>query len=125
MKQFAENAKVAVLELNEKGQLKQNVRNAFKANLMKAFTDFMVENGFDAMAVAGGVAVRFANDEDGNVTVVFDGTVKGFEYDVDFENAEYLKEVSEKVAKAEKANADKAKKIAEQNALKEAKAKKA
>lgn len=125
MKNFAEKTKVAVFEKNEKGEMKQNVRNAFKADVMKAFTEFMVANGFDAMQTADGTAVRFENDEDGAVAVVFNGTVKGFGFDVDFENAEFVKDKAEKAEKAEKAKAEKEKKIAETkaNAVKKEKVK--
>ena len=125
MKQFMENVKVADLAVNENGDLKQNVRNAFKADVMKALKELLADAGVQVSQVKEGLAVEFENDELGSVVVVFDGVVKGREYDVldaveDFEN--HLKEKAEKALKAE---ALKAQKIAEKEFLAKQKAEKA
>lgn len=123
MKNFENKMKTAVLELNEKKELKQNVRNAFKSELMTAFNDFLKANGFDTEMVIGGVAVQFQNDEIGSVCVVFDGTIKSKDYDIVSENESYVQKVSEKIAKEQKAYDEKQLKIAQQLAEKELKAK--
>lgn len=122
MKNFAEKTMKTVFETNEKGEMKQNVRNAFKADVMKAFAEFMAENGMDVLQVDGGVAVKFQNETEGCVTVVFDGTVKGFTFDADFENAEFVAKQAEKAEKAMKAQAEKEKKVAERQAKAKVKA---
>lgn len=121
MKNFAEKVYNGIYETNEKGELKQNVRNAFKSDLMKAFQDFLKANDLDSVIVSDGVAVQFANAELGSITVVFDGTVKGQDYDLVSENQDYLDKMAEKVAKAEKLAREKALKIATQKAEKELK----
>jgi len=123
MKQFAEKTLKTVFETNDKGEMKQNVRNAFKADLMKAFAEFMAETGVRTLQVDGGVALVFENETEGAVTVVFDGTVKGFTFDAEFENEEFMKAKAEKAEKAEKAKAEKEKKMADAKALKEKKEK--
>ena len=125
MKTFAENVKTTVYETNEKGELKQNVRNKFKADLMDAFKDFLKVNGFDAETVSDGVAVSFANETEGAICVVFDGTVKSLSYDLDTEIEAHAQKVSEKIAKEIKAHELKQAKIAESERLKAEKAKKA
>ena len=124
MKQFMENVKVADLEVNEKGDLKQNVRNAFKADVMQALKDLLADAGVQVSQVKEGLAVEFENDELGSLVVVFDGVVKGKDFDVldaveDFEN--HLKEKAEKALKAE---ALKAQKLAEKEFLAKQKAEK-
>lgn len=128
MKNFAEKVYNTVYDTNEKGELKQNVRNAFKADLMSAFKDFLKANGLDAETVSDGVAVSFANENEGAICVVFDGTVKSLSYDLDSEMkafAEKQAEKAEKALKAEKAKAEKialAEKARAEKALKEKKA---
>lgn len=112
MKNFAETVYTTVYETNEKGELKQNVRNQFKADLMSAFKDFLKEQGFDAETVSDGVAVSFANETEGSICVVFDGTVKSLSYDLDSEMKAHAEKVAEKAEKAEKAAKAKAEKIA-------------
>lgn len=124
MKQFMENVKVADFGVNENGDLKQNVRNAFKADVMQALKDLLAEAGVQVSQVKEGLAVEFENDELGSVVVVFDGVVKGKDFDVldaveDFEN--HLKEKAEKALKAE---ALKAQKLAEKEFLAKQKAEK-
>lgn len=116
MKQFAEQVKTMVFELNEHNEMKQNVRNGFKALVLKAFADMTVENAEDTVEVLmvdGGFAVKFQNGEEGAVTVVVDVTVKPFTFDADFENAEFVNKQAEKAEKALKAQAEKEKKMAE------------
>lgn len=112
MKNFAEKVHNTVYETNEKGELKQNVRNAFKADLMTAFKDFLKEQGLDVATVHDGVAVRFSNETEGSLTVVFDGTVKSLSYEMDTQAEIYEMERAEKVEKAEKKAKEKAEKLA-------------
>ena len=118
MKQFAEKVLNANYELNEKGQMKQNVRNGLKADVLQAMFEMFQEAGLDAYRVNDGVAINFENVELGSVAVVFDGVVKGLEYDA-MDEAEFyenaLKEKAEKVLKAEQA---KQARIAEKELLK-------
>lgn len=118
MKNFAEKVVATVYETNEKGQLKQNVRNAFKAEAMKALADLFAENDLMVYITEEGLAVEFANDELGALTVVFDGTVKGLDYDAVTAGTEYAEKLAEKAEKAKAAEALKAQKIAEKEALK-------
>lgn len=112
MKNFEKQVKSEVLALNEKGELKQNVRNKFKADLMKAFKEFLVENEFQAEMVSDGVAVEFSNDELGSVVVVFDGVVKSLAFDLVSEAEAFKEKVSEKELKAKALAEAKAKKVA-------------
>ena len=121
MKDFAK----VKFELNEKGQLKQNVRNGFKAEVMAEVMKMFQDAGMEVYAVADGMAVNFANDELGALAVVFDGVVKGLEYDAEYEAEAYNAVLAEKAEKAVKAEAEKARKIAEKEALKALKEKKA
>lgn len=118
MKNFELEIKNKVLATNEKGELKQNVRNEFKHDLTFAFKDFLKQNGFDVRMVSDGVAIQFENDELGSVCVVFDGTVKPRQYDIETEHQVWLDACAEKVIKAEKLKAEKEAKIAQQNANK-------
>lgn len=114
--------------------IKQNERNALKAELMSAFAAHLNElfDGSDVVecgAVADGIAVNIQNESIGSLVVVFNATIKNLDYDFDFEKEEYEKECEEKREKAEKSKlekAEKARKTAETKAKKEQeKAKKA
>lgn len=109
-----ENVKFA---LNEKGQMKQNVRNAFKADVMNELFAMFQNAGVEVYKVADGVVVNFANDELGAIAVVFNGVVKGLEYDAQDEAEIYENVLKEKAEKALKAEQLKKAKIAEQEAL--------
>ena len=73
--------------------------------------------GVEVYKVADGVAVNFANDELGAIAVVFNGVVKGLEYDAQDEAEIYENVLKEKAEKALKAEQLKKAKIAEQEAL--------
>lgn len=118
MKQFAEKVLNANYELNEKGQMKQNVRNGLKADVLQAMFEMFQEAGLDAYRVNDGVAVNFENAELGSVAVVFDGVVKGLEYDAMDEAEFYENALKEKVEKALKAEQAKQARIAEKELLK-------
>lgn len=105
-------------ELNEKGQMKQNVRNGFKAEVMADLLKMFQDAGLEVFQVADGIAVNFANDELGAVAVVFDGVVKGLEYDAETEAEDYENVLKEKAEKALKAEQAKQARIAEKEALK-------
>jgi hypothetical protein len=110
-------------ELNEKGEMKQNVRNAFKADVMAELFEMFQNAGLEVFKVSEGVAVNFANADLGAIAVVFNGVVKSTEFDAEFEAEMFAKELSEKAEKVANAEKAKAEKIALQNAEKEAKAK--
>lgn len=105
-------------ELNEKGQMKQNVRNGFKAEVMADLLKMFQDAGLEVFQVADGIAVNFANDELGAVAVVFDGVVKGLEYDAETEAEDYENVLKEKAEKALKAEQAKQARIAEKELLK-------
>lgn len=122
MKNFAEKVYNSEFETSANGELKQNVRNEFKRELMKNFAEFMKANGMDVETVSSGVAVQFANKELGSICVVFDGTVKDREFDIVSEAEAHAEKVIEKAKKeAEKAEI-KAKKIAESERVRAEKA---
>lgn len=118
MKQFAEKVLNANYELNEKGQMKQNVRNGLKADVLQAMFEMFQEAGLDAYRVNDGVAVNFENAELGSVAIVFDGVVKGLEYDAMDEAELYENALKEKAEKALKAEQAKQARIAEKELLK-------
>jgi hypothetical protein len=124
MKNFAEIVKTANLELNEKRELKQNVRNEFKANTMKALKETLENVGLVVTETLEGLAVEFENEEIGSVVVIFDGTVKALDFDILTAEREFNAKQLEKVAKAEAKAKAKADKIAEKEALEKAKAEK-
>lgn len=125
MKQFAENVKTANLELNEKNELKQNVRNEFKVNVMQALKETLENAGVSVTETKEGLAVEFANDEIGSVTVIFDGTVKSQDFDILTAEREFKEKQIEKAEKALAKEKLKAEKIAEKEAMAKAKAEKA
>lgn len=122
MKEFLSRLQVAILETNEKGQLKQNVRNQFKADFQIALLDFFVENGIDAVMTEDGIAVEVGNENLGSIPVVVGATVKNFEFDVMTAHQNFVDKGAERIAKAIALEEIKQKKIAEANALKQKKA---
>ena len=91
------------LPLNEKGEIKQNERNALKARLTADLLNHLVELGLDAFAVKEGVGVQVANAELGSVPIVVSVTVKTMTFDIEEESRLHAEEVAEKAqAKAKK-----------------------
>lgn len=118
MKNFLQTANTTVFATNEKGELKQNVRNAFKADFMVALRSALTEMGLETELVSDGIAVVIPNETEGNLTVVVDGAVKSLGFDLATEAEAFAQKQIDK-AKAEEAKAEaKAKKIAEAEALK-------
>lgn len=124
MKQFAENVKNANLELNEKNELKQNVRNEFKADVMQALKETLENAGVNVVETKEGLAVEFENVEIGSVVVVFDGTVKARDFDILTAEKEFRAKQAEKVEKALEKERLKAQKIAEKELAAKQKAEK-
>ena len=124
MKQFAENLKNANLELNEKNELKQNVRNEFKADVMQALKETLENAGVSVVETKEGLAVEFENVEIGSVVVVFDGTVKARDFDILTAEKEFRAKQAEKVEKALEKERLKAQKIAEKELAAKQKAEK-
>ncbi len=118
MKNFAEKVFNDVFETNEKGQLKQNVRNAFKVDVVNALIETLENAGVKTYRTLDGVAVEFENVELGAITVVFDATVKALDFDAVTENEAFLENEKAKAEKIVKAEALKAQKIAEKEMLK-------
>lgn len=103
-------------QLNEKGELKQNERNGFRAEFLANLSDFLTENGVPNLATKDGLAVEVENTEIGAVTVVVGVTVKTLEFDALTESEEFAKAVAEKARIAKEKAEAKAKKIAQKNA---------
>lgn len=118
MKNFAEKIFAAKFETNEKGQLKQNVRNQLKADIMEELAKTLENAGVSVFRTIDGIAVELPHDELGSIAVVFDGTVKGLEYDVIEAENELKAKIAEKAEKEKKAAELKAQKIAEKALLK-------
>lgn len=124
MKNFLETVKVAVLPENEKGQLKQNVRNDFRSDLLDALQNTLSDLGVDVVRSEEGIGMNLPNETLGSIPVVIGVTIKDIGFDI-FESGEaYELKLAEKVEKAKVAEALKQQKIAEKEALKVAKAKK-
>jgi hypothetical protein len=124
MKDYLETIKNATLPLNEKGELKQNVRNAFRSDFVQALFTALVGLGLEAKITEDGIGIEIPNTELGSVPVVVSATVKDLSYSVDLENEAYLDKLEAK-AEAERVKAElKARNLAEKEANKLAKAKK-
>lgn len=124
MKQFAEKVRNTDFELNEKKELKQNVRNEFKTDVMQALKETLENAGVNVVETKDGLAVEFENVEIGSVTVVFDGTVKGQDFDILTAEKEFRAKQAEKVEKALEKERLKAQKIAEKELAAKQKAEK-
>lgn len=124
MKQFAEKVRNTDFELNEKKELKQNVRNEFKADVMQALKETLENAGVNVVETKDGLAVEFENVEIGSVTVVFDGTVKGQDFDILTAEKEFKAKQAEKIEKALEKERLKAQKIAEKELAQKQKAEK-
>ena len=123
MKNYLETVKTTVYALNEKGELKQNVRNQFRTDFMETLAEALVSLGLEAKVNESGIGIALPNDELGNLSVVVSATVKDLDYSVEDEYEAYLEKVEAK-AEAERQKAEaKAKAIALKEAEKEAKAK--
>lgn len=125
MEKFLEKVYTATYETNEKGELKQNVRNEFKREVLEAVQELFVNAGLKVSVTKEGLAVEFANEVEGAMTVVFDGTVKSFTYDVEQEAVAYTEAQAQKAINAAKKEAEKAEKLAQKEAVESAKTKKA
>lgn len=124
MKQFAEKVRNTDFELNEKKELKKNVRNEFKADVMQALKETLENAGVNVVETKDGLAVEFENVEIGSVTVVFDGTVKGQDFDILTAEKEFKAKQAEKIEKALEKERLKAQKIAEKELAQKQKAEK-
>jgi hypothetical protein len=124
MKDYLETIKNATLPLNEKGELKQNVRNAFRSDFVQALFTALVGLGLEVKITEDGIGIEIPNTELGSVPVVVSATVKDLSYSVDLENEAYLDKLEAK-AEAERVKAElKARNLTEKEANKLAKAKK-
>jgi len=91
------------LPLNEKGEIKQNDRNALKTNLTSELLDHLKELGVDVALVKDGVAVQMPHDELGSVPFVISVTMKTSEFDIVHESETFAQEQLDKAkALAEK-----------------------
>lgn len=118
MKTFIEKVSTAKLPENDKGQLKQNVRNELRAELIDTLVSVFSAYGITALRVDDGVGIELPNTELGYIPIVIGATIKDLAFDVQDESEHYANKLAEK-ALAEKAKAEaKAKAIAEKEALK-------
>lgn len=76
---FVKNEKFAV---TEKGDLKQNERNALRVRIVSALADLLSENDVATVSVKDGLVIEFTNDELGSIPVVVSVTMKNLQYDV-------------------------------------------
>jgi hypothetical protein len=125
MEKFMTEVLTKKFELNEKKELKQNARNAFRSDAVDDMVADFQSNGKDAVEIKEGIAVQYPNDELGSLVVIWSPTVKPLDFDIATAVEEFAKDNADKIAKAEKAKVDKEAKIAKTKAEKEAKAKKA
>lgn len=102
MEKFNKEVYNAKFETNEKGELKQNVRNTLKADLMKAFSEFLIENGVENLQTKEGLVIELANEILGAIPAVLNFTMKSLDYDVSGAHDEFVQYQAEKLAKAEK-----------------------
>lgn len=118
MKNFVELVKTKNLGLNEKGELKQNLRNDFRADTIEAIMELFEENGVECVRTGDGIGVELANEEIGSVIVMVDVTVKPHQFDLVGAVNEYERKLVEKAEK----EAEKARIKAQNEAEKQAKA---
>lgn len=112
MKQFYEITYTNKFETNEKGELKQNVRNGFNADFKRNLSDFLNANGVSNVMIKEGLGIEVPNEIEGAITVVVSVTVKPLGFDLTVAKEEYETELAEKAEKELKAKAEKEKKIA-------------
>lgn len=124
MKNLIEVVNGMKLAENEKGQLKQNERNALRGDLIDALVEVFADFGITSVRIEDGVGIELPNAELGSIPVVIGATIKDLAFDVLEANEDFVSKQAEKV-KAEQAKAEaKAKALAEKEALKALKANK-
>lgn len=112
MKQFIETVYKKNLPTTEKGEIKQNDRNALRAETVASLDDFFRANGVETLLTKEGIAVEIPHEELGAVVAMVSVTIKSQQFDALSASQEYLEN-----------QAEKAKKEAEKKAKAEAKAK--
>lgn len=113
MQNFITQIKETQFPLNEKGELKQNSRNAFRADVITQIAQLLQESGLSIGITKDGVGIEFENTELGSLVAMVGITIKPIEYDLTSEVEEYNAKLELK-AKAEQEKAEtKAKKLAE------------
>lgn len=124
MKNLIEVVNGMKLAENEKGQLKQNERNALRGDLIDALVEVFADFGITSVRIEDGVGIELPNAELGSIPVVIGATIKDLAFDVLEANEDFVSKQAEKV-KAEQAKAEaKAKALAEKEALKASRANK-
>lgn len=123
MKELLQEVQTTVYETNEKGDLKQNVRNELKRTVMRALHSYIAESGAETHTIGEGIAIVLPNTVEGSIVVVVDAVVKALSYDLETEITDHQAKLAEKEEKAKKTAEEKAKKIktAEENKKKSAK----
>lgn len=102
MEKFNKEVYNAKFETNEKGELKQNVRNTLKADLVKAFSEYLTENGIENLQTKEGLVIELANETLGAIPTVLNFTMKSLDYDVSGAHDEFVEYTIAKAEKAEK-----------------------
>lgn len=118
MKDFLAKVLSTVFPTNEKGEIKQTVRNDFKRDFIVALRSVFTDLGIETHLVADGIAVVIPNETEGSIIVVVDGAVKSLGFDLNSEAEAFAQKVAEKAQKEKEKAEAKAKKIAEAEALK-------
>lgn len=118
MKDFLAKVLTAVFPTNEKGEIKQTERNAFKREFMSALRSALTDLGLETHITSEGIIVVIPNKEEGAILVALDGAVKSKEYDLHTAIIAFEEKVAETARKEKEKAEAKAKKIAEAEALK-------
>lgn len=123
MKELLQEVQATVYATNEKGDLKQNVRNELKRTVMNALNLYLAESGAETHVIGEGIAVVLPNETEGAIVIVVDAVVKALSYDLETEVTDRKEKLAEKEEKAKKLAEEKAKKIklAEESKKKSAK----
>jgi Skp family chaperone for outer membrane proteins len=123
MKELLQEVQTTVYATNEKGDLKQNVRNEFKRTVMNALNLYLAESGAETHVIGEGIAIVLPNTVEGSIVVVVDAVVKALSYDLESEIVAHQEKLTEKEEKAKKLADEKAKKlkVAEETKKKSAK----
>lgn len=111
MKELLQEVQNTVYATNEKGDLKQNVRNELKRTVMSALHSYIAESGAETHLIGEGIAVVLPNETEGSIVIVVDAVVKALSYDLETEINEYQDKLAEKEEKARKVAEEKEKKL--------------
>lgn len=125
MRDFLNYVKVTVFGVNEKGLLKQNVRNELRKDLLIDVMEVLKEAGYSVSINEEGVGVRLANETEGSIPAIVSVTIKDLDFDLEGAHEDYLAKEEEKAEKELAKERLKEQKLAEKELQKANRAKKA